>query len=136
MTQRWRDWFAQAEHDLEQAVASARDDRHDWACFAAHQAAEKALKALHLTQGREVWGHVVSRLLKALPNSPPPELIDRARVLDGYYVPARYPNGHVDGPAFEHFGSLQSSQAVDHAREIIRFVRGAMADDRGGADGA
>lgn len=128
MTQRWGDRFAQAEHDLEQAVSSARDERHDWACFAAHQAGEKALKALHLRQGREVWGHVISRLLNELSESPPPGLVDRARILDGYYVPARYPNGHVDGPAFEHFGSLHSSQAVDHAREIIDFVRRAMAD--------
>ena len=72
--------------------------------------------------------HVISRLLNELSESPPPELVDRARILDGYYVPARYPNGHVDGPAFEHFGSLHSSQAVDHAREIIDFVRRAMAD--------
>lgn len=52
MTQRWRDWLAQAEHDLEQAISSTRDERHDWACFAAHQAAEKALKALRLTARR------------------------------------------------------------------------------------
>ena len=53
MTQRWRDWLAQAEHDFEQALASQRDGRHDWACFAAHQAGEKAVKALHLAQGQE-----------------------------------------------------------------------------------
>lgn len=50
MAQRWRDWLAQAEHDLEQAAASRRDGHHDWACFAAHQAAENALRAWALAQ--------------------------------------------------------------------------------------
>ena len=53
--------------------------------------------------------------------------IDRARILDNHYEPARYPNGHVEGPAFEHYGSLHSSQALDHARAIIDFVRKALA---------
>lgn len=128
MPNRSGDWLAQAEHDLEQAEASHRDGRHDWACFAAHQAAEKAVKALHMAQGREVWGHVATRLLSELPESPPAELIERARVLDNYYVPARYPNGHVEGPAYEHYGSLHSSQAVDHARDILTFVRQALAE--------
>jgi HEPN domain-containing protein len=44
---RSRDWFAQAERDLEQAQASRREQRHEWACFAAQQASEKAVKALH-----------------------------------------------------------------------------------------
>jgi len=128
MPNRWRDWLAQAEHDLGQATASHRDGRHDWSCFASHQAAEKAVKALHLALGREAWGHVTARLLNQLPTPPPAELIDRARILDNYYVPARYPNGHVEGPAYEHYGSLHSSQALDHARAIIDFVRKALAD--------
>lgn len=128
MPNRWRDWLAQAEHDLGQATASHRDGRHDWSCFAAHQAAEKAVKSLHLALGREAWGHVTARLLNQLPTLPPAQLIDRARILDNYYVPARYPNGHVEGPAYEHYGSLHSSQALDHARAIIDFVRKALAD--------
>ena len=51
MPNRSPDWFAQAERDLEQARASERDARHEWACFAAQQAAEMALEALHLSLG-------------------------------------------------------------------------------------
>ena len=47
--------------------------------------------------------------------------------LDNYYIPARYPNGHDEGPAFEHYGSLHSSQAVEYARHILDFVREALA---------
>ena len=128
MPNRSGDWFAQAEHDLEQAVASHEDGRHDWACFAAHQASEKAAKALHLAHGQEAWGHVAARLLAELPDPPPPGLIERARVLDNYFIPARYPTGHAEGPAFEHYGSLHSSQAIGHARNVLDYVRKALAD--------
>jgi HEPN domain-containing protein len=63
MPNRAHDWFAQAERDLDQARASERDGRHEWACFAAQQSAEMALKALHLSLGQEAWGHVSSNLL-------------------------------------------------------------------------
>jgi len=53
MPNRSRDWLAQAVRDLEQAESSKRESRHEWACFAAEQAAEKAVKALHLAKGQE-----------------------------------------------------------------------------------
>lgn len=121
------DWLAQAEKDLEQADASRRDGRHEWACFAAHQAAEKAVKALHLAKGQEAWGHVIARLLTELPLAAPAELIEGGRVLDNFYVPARYPNGHPEGAPFEHYGPLQSNEALRHAGAILTFVRSQMA---------
>jgi HEPN domain-containing protein len=129
MANRWADWFAQAERDLEQAGESRASGRHEWACFAAHQAAEKALKALHLRYGQEAWGHVVARLLEDLPAELAPEqdTVEKARVLDGFYIPTRYPNGHPAGAPFEHFGTLQSGQALDYAGEIIEFARAALA---------
>lgn len=123
------DWFAQAKRDLEQAEDSRRAGRHEWACFAAQQAAEKAVKALHLFHHQEGWGHVVAKLLREL--SPvctvPEELIEKAKVLDNFYVPARYPNGHVEGAPFEHYGPLQSEEAIRYARDIIAFVGEKMA---------
>lgn len=129
MPSRAGDWFAQAERDLDQAESSRREARHEWACFAAHQAAEKAAKALHLAMGQEAWGHVVARLLAELPPDVRPEalLIEKGRVLDNFYVPARYPNGHAEGAPFEHYGPLQSEEALRHAREIVEVVRAALA---------
>src|SRR5688572_10566558 len=127
MPNRARDWFAQAERDLDQARASRRDGRHEWACFAAHQAAEKAVKAVHLARGQEAWGHVVAQLLSELPLDIPTDLIDRARLLDNFYVPTRHPNGHPSGAPFEHYGALQSDQAIDYASQIIEFARHQMA---------
>jgi HEPN domain-containing protein len=62
-----------------------------------------------------------------LPGSAPPTLVDKARTLDAGYVPTRYPNGHPEGPPFEHYGDLQSQEAVQYASEIIAFVRAQMA---------
>ena len=82
MAQRWRDWLAQAEHDLEQAAASRNDGRHDWACFASHQAAEKAVKALQVAGGQRQRCHVIARLLLELPDAPPKHLIEKGQVLE------------------------------------------------------
>lgn len=63
MPNRSGDWLAQAERDLEQAEHSRGAGRHEWACFAAQQAAEKAVNVLHLSHGQEAHGHVVAKLL-------------------------------------------------------------------------
>ena len=56
MNKRAKDWFAQAERDLEQAKSSQSEARHEWSCFASQQAAEKSVKALHLAFRQEAWG--------------------------------------------------------------------------------
>jgi len=129
MPNRDRDWINQANRDLEQAEDSRRAGRHEWACFAAQQAAEKAVKALHLHLHQEAWGHVIARLLRELPDAAPvPEgLVEKGRVLDNFYIPARYPNSHPEGAPFEHYGPLQSEEAIRYAREIVAFVRAQMA---------
>jgi len=129
MPNRARDWFNQSLRDLEQAKDSRQAGRHEWACFAAHQAAEKAVKALHLFMGQEAWGHVIARLLQELPETVfvPDQLIEQGRVLDNFYIPSRYPNSHPQGAPFEHYGPLQSEEAIRYAREIVEFVRVQMA---------
>jgi HEPN domain-containing protein len=127
MSDRSKDWLAQAERDLEQAKSSQVEGRHEWACFAAQQSAEKSVKALHLSLGQEAWGHVVAKLLRELPIDVTENIIDKAKVLDNFYVPTRYANGHPEGPPFEHYGKLQSEDAICYASEILEFVRNKMA---------
>ncbi|HWP47057.1 MAG TPA: HEPN domain-containing protein [Candidatus Limnocylindrales bacterium] len=129
MPNRSRDWLNQALRDLEQAEDSRRAERHEWACFAAQQSAEKAVKALHLYLGQEAWGHAIARLLQELPATVPvPQgLVEKGRFLDNFYIPSRYPNGHPEGAPFEHYGPLQSEEAIRYAREILEFVRFQMA---------
>ena len=77
-------------------------------------------------------GHVIARLLSELPTSVSEELIERGRVLDTFYIPSRYPNSHPEGAPFEHYGPLQSGEAIQYASEIIEFVRNEMARREGG----
>lgn len=129
MVNRSKDWYKQASRDLEQAEASKKAGRHEWACFAAHQAAEKAVKALHLSIGQEGWGHIIARLLSELPESVGviDSMINKAKVLDNFYIPTRYPYGHPEGSPFEHYGPLQSEEAIQIANEILEFTSLQMA---------
>ena len=134
MPNRSEDWLRQALRDLEHAEESKRSGKHEWACFASHQAAEKAVKALHLFFGQEAWGHVISRLLRDLPESVnvQDDLIEKAKILDNFYIPSRYPNSHPEGAPFEHYGPIHSEEAIKYAREIVEFVRSQMAKSRRG----
>lgn len=102
---------------------------YEWACFASHQAAEKALKALFIYHGREVWGHSVVQLLRLLESivEVPPDLLDVGRRLDQFYIPTRYPNAHPTGAPFEFFTQSQSEEALHFAQQIVEFARAHMA---------
>ena len=63
---RTQDWLEQAKHDLAHARQSIGLEHFAWSCFAAQQAAEKAVKALHLHLGTVAWGHSVFELLDGL----------------------------------------------------------------------
>jgi HEPN domain-containing protein len=66
MPERHLDWLHQARLDLDHARLAAREGHHEWAVFAAQQAAEKACKALHMSGGGEAWGHDLTTLLGAI----------------------------------------------------------------------
>jgi HEPN domain-containing protein len=128
------DWLHQARADLELAGVSAAAGHHEWACFACHQAVEKAFKGLHLHQGQQVWGHGLGRSFRDLPSQVAaslreavPDLEDRLRILDALYIPTRYPDSLPDGAPTDHFGRLQSEDALRHARSILDAIAAALA---------
>jgi HEPN domain-containing protein len=125
MAERARDWFRQAEADLELARC-ARDTRHyEWSAFACQQAAEKAIKALFQRLHMDAWGHVLIALLDALPDQAKPdtELMDRARVLDRHYIPTRYPNGFERGAPMDFYSQKDANEAISNAEAILAFCR-------------
>jgi len=135
LANRAQDWLAQSQRDLEQAISSQAEGRYEWACFAAQQSAEKAVKALHLSLGQEAWGHMISRLLQELPVDVAKDLISKGMVLDNFYAPTRYANGHPEGAPFEHYGNIQSNEAIRYAGEILEFARAQMAGPGAGGPG-
>ena len=71
----------------------------------------------------------MAKLLRELPEAVtvPADLIEKGRVLDNFYIPPRYPNSHPEGAPFEHYGPLQSEEAIRYASEIVGFVSAEMA---------
>lgn len=57
MGNRYKDWWRQAEADLRYACNALADGDYEWSCFAAQQAAEKAIKALFQKLGMDAWVH-------------------------------------------------------------------------------
>jgi HEPN domain-containing protein len=128
------DWLHQAHSDLDLAAVSAAAGHHEWACFACHQAVEKALKALHLHHGQQAWGHGLGRSWRELPPvvgaalaEALSDLEDRLRILDALYIPTRCPDSLPVGAPSDHFGRLQSDDAQRHARSIVDAITAALA---------
>jgi HEPN domain-containing protein len=126
MSGRAADWFRQAEADLAHARRALEDGDHEWACFAAQQAAEKAAKAAHAAIGQEAWGHVVTELLDALRAQEPgidETLLDRARALDKLYIPTRYPNGLAGGAPTDFYTRPEAERAIADAEAVLAVCR-------------
>ena len=127
MANRSADWLRQAEADLRHAMHAREAGDYDWACFAAHQAAEKALKAAMLHASLEAWGHSVVRLLAILADGEaeaPASLMDFARLLDRHYIPTRYPDNLPDGAPTDFYRVADADEAIGAAEAIIAYCRG------------
>jgi HEPN domain-containing protein len=111
VSDRSADWLAQAERGLEHARRDVDGRFFEHSCFGAQQAAEKAVTAVYLSRKAEGWGHRAGMLLEELAGigvSAPVSLVDDAKLLAPYYVPARYPNGFASGAPENFFTEEQA----------------------------
>ena len=129
---RTNDWFRQAKKDLEHAKRSVEAGDFEWACFAAQQAAEKAVKSLYQSMHIDAIGHSVSRMLQDLPASlkPPEDVVERAKELDKHYIPSRYPNFLPEGAPLDYYTGPEARTAVEGAEKIIEFCRSKIPEDQ------
>jgi len=127
MANRSGDWLHQAEADLEHAQSSAKDGDYEWSCFAAQQAAEKALKALYYSLHGDPWGHSILAMLRGLPSeavgTPEADLIDAAKALDKHYIQTRYPNGFDTGAPTDYYTERDARESITLAKSILEFCR-------------
>ena len=118
-------WLLQAKEDLKWARHLAEQGGWHLACFLSQQVTEKALKAYLFAQGEEiVLGHSVARLVESalVYEQEFREAAKRWTILDGYYVPTRYPNGLPDGIPAEVYTQEAAFEAVSFAQEAVEFV--------------
>jgi HEPN domain-containing protein len=119
-------WLSQAAEDLRWANLLAQEGGWHLACFLAQQVTEKALKAFLYAQGEEiVLGHSVERLCAAAARYRS-EFSEKARrwsLLDGYYIPTRYPSGLPDGIPADVYTQDAALGAVALAKEAVEWVK-------------
>ncbi len=125
MAERSQDWLRQADADLRHARNARKDGDFNWSAFAAHQAAEKAIKALFQKLHLDAWGHALSLLLASLPAEVMPDeaLMDLAKQLDKHYIPTRYPNGFERGAPVDFYTRKEADEAIAGAEAILEFCR-------------
>ena len=125
MGNRYLDWFRQAKADLRHARNAAEDGDYEWSCFAAQQAAEKAIKALFQKSGMEAWGHTLTALIGNIPvkGGVSKDLVNCAKLLDKHYIPTRYPNGFDSGAPTDFYTEEEARRAIECAEGIIEFCR-------------
>jgi len=121
--ERSKDWFDEAQGDLEHALSDVQGEFYNWACFSAQQAAEKALKAVFQKMGAEAWGHSVADLLKELSkrHDVSEALLDASLELDKAYIPTRYPNAHPSGSPRTRYTRQEATRLIDHAKAIVEL---------------
>jgi len=129
------DWLEEAKADLEHARLSLGNGSYNWACFAAQQAAEKALKAFMMGVGRRRPSrthdltrlHVMVRERLKLPG----EVVERLGELSAYYTIARYPNAGLTRPSTG-ITRVQAEEAITLAGKVVERVEDEL---RGAAEG-
>lgn len=129
---RYRNWLDQARGNLGHAKRSLQVGDYAWACFAAQQAAEMAVKGLHMRLGQTAWGHSVLDLLAALPAGSRPDqgFLERVKILDQHYIPPRYPHAHPAGPAHRHYNDKEAEEAIALAGEVLAYCERQNLEDR------
>ena len=123
-------WLSQAAEDLKWTKLLAEQGGWYLACFLSKQVTKKALKAFLYAQGEEiVLGHSVARLCADAVeyNKDFSEKAKRWSLLDGYYIPTRYPNGLSDGIPAEVYTEEAAKSAVALAEEAVNYVKGLIA---------
>lgn len=133
------EWFRRAEDDLKFAAVGLKEGFCTQVCFLSQQVIEKSLKGALVALGRRYpKSHNLRQLAKLLPELHLKKWQEGLTILDGYYVPLRYPDA---APAIKASGDPNESeakQALSIAQEIFdtiqsslnNFVRGPLLNRR------
>jgi HEPN domain-containing protein len=122
---RSKDWFRQAERTIGSAGNARNAGYHEDAAFLAHHAAYLALIGVMKGKNFSQSGHSLYYMMKDL-TGVDSELIHRARILDTYYIPSRYPYCFEKGCPGDYFDEQISEEAINCAKAILEFAQRAM----------
>lgn len=122
----FKKWVESASKTLESARVDHAHCFYSWSCFKAHQADEKAIKALLRGLGRPRVGYSLPVLLSELRDvvgEVPENIVESCMRLNKYYIPTRYPDVWSEGIPEEQYSEKESLEAVGMAEEVVKRVR-------------
>ncbi len=125
-TEEFSRWMKSAELTLKSAQHDLEVGDYNWACFKAHQAAEKALKALLHGVGRPTIGHALPKLLEKITqlNIQVPDNVREAVIrLNKFYIATRYPDAWSEGVPEEYYSEKEAIEALNYAKLVIDWVK-------------
>lgn len=116
-------WMNRASDDLRFAELGLREGFYSQVCFLAQQAIEKSLKGSLVALGRPYpKSHSLRELARLVPELDLKSWQEELSLLDGYYVPLRYPDA---APAINQSGEpnkSEAAQALSVAQDIFDRV--------------
>lgn len=123
------DWLGEAEADLMHAEDCLKLKRYNWACFAAQQSAEKALKVLIMVLAKKRPSHVrdLTKLYAEVGDriTLSEEVVENLGELSPYYTLARYPNAGLTRPSLG-ISKSQAEKAISISRKLLEGVEDAI----------
>jgi HEPN domain-containing protein len=118
-------WLEQAKEDLKWAKMLSEEGGYHIACFLSQQVAEKAIKAFLYSKGETiVIGHSVNSLSQKA-GEYDKSMSKKSKIwsiLDGYYIPTRYPNGLPDSIPAKIYNKETAVKAVELAEDAVNTV--------------
>ncbi|MFA4974728.1 MAG: HEPN domain-containing protein [bacterium] len=117
------EWLTRAENDLRFAELGLREGFYSQVCFLSQQVVEKCFKGMLVALGRSYpKSHSLRELASKLPELSLKKHSEALTILDGYYVPIRYPDA---APGMKAGGAPNKGEArvaIDTARAIWDIV--------------
>lgn len=131
MSGRHEEWLARAEDDLKFAGVGFEQGFYSQVCFLSQQVIEKSLKGSLVAYGRSYpKSHNLRELAKKLPELSLKEYSEQLTVIDGYYVPIRYPDAAPGMKASGPPNMREAEEALETAKNIYTFVREFLSKDK------
>jgi len=123
MTKDPKEWFRQADYDLETAEFMFDGGRYFYAVFMSHLAIEKALKGLFQKRLKQMPPkvHNLIFLVEKTALKPPGHLYDWIFSLNRVSVPTRYPENL--GKLQKEFSKVKSGEIIQKSKELLEWLK-------------
>ena len=118
-----REWFLQADYDMDTAGSMYRENRHFYAVFMCHLSIENALKGLYLARKKEEPPrvHSLMYLVDEMQLELPPELDAFLTRLNGLSIPTRYPD-ELRRMTME-YDAKRTNAVIEQSRKALEWLK-------------